>query len=127
MTIAAKLTQSLSVEGHIVEGELDYTEGHALFWDEDIGVSETDKLVAATIDISQLKAIELLAEGGDMTLETNDGAAPDDTIPLVDGVPFVWSSQYLAAHFTADITAFYLTTGGDGGTLKGKAVVDPTI
>ena len=130
MSQPSKLRHVLSVGGLELEAEIDNTEGQAVVWDEDVADSETDYEIAGVIDISQLKAIMIVAVGGDMTLETNDGAAPSDAFSLLDGVPRVWSVDYLALAgiFTVDITAWFLTNAsGATSTFKCIAIIDPTV
>lgn len=128
MSLAATLRHVLAVGGIEVDKVISYSQGQALLIDESIADSTTDGLVACTVDISQLKACIIVAVGGDMTLETNNGAAPTDTINLLDGVPFVWSSDYLADHFTGDITALYMTNSSGGASvLVAVFIVDPTV
>jgi hypothetical protein len=128
MALSAQLRHVLSVAGLDVDKVISYSQGQALLISESIADSTTDGLVACTVDISQLKACIIVAEGGAMTLETNNGAVPDDTISLLDGVPFVWSNDYLAAHFSADITGLYMTnSSGSASVLTAVFIVDPTI
>jgi hypothetical protein len=49
----------------------------------------------------------------DVTIETNDGAAPDDTITLKAGVPFWWAEGNGAENpFTADVASIFITNAG---------------
>lgn len=128
MSFVSTLRHVLAEGGAEVDKTITNTQGQLLKISESIADSTTDGLVACTVDVSQLKACMIVADGGDMTLETNNGAAPTDTISLLNGVPFVWSSDYLAAHFSGDITALYMTNAsGSASVLTAWFVVDPTV
>jgi hypothetical protein len=128
MSITAQLRQAISVGGLEVDKLIALTQGNAVILDEAIADSTTDGEVACDIDISQMEACIIMADGGDMTLETNNGGTPDDTINLEDGKPFLWYDKYLAAHFSADITALFMTnSSGSSSTLKAIFIVDPTV
>ncbi len=90
--------------------------------------SSTDLEVAIELDVTQMEAFYLLSDV-DMTLETNDGGSPVDTIALKAGKPLVWARDgYYPNPFTVDVTAFFLTTGAVGeGTLDFECIVDPTV
>lgn len=103
------------------------TAGQELNISESIDASQTDKLIACVIDVSQLKSIYMLASVA-MTLETNDGTTPGTTIALDANEPYVWHSDSPQANpFGAtDVTALYVTntTAGD---LDIRALIDPTV
>jgi len=74
-----------------------------------VPIGATDYLEEIAFTVARLKAIMILADQ-DLTLETNDGGAPDDTIALVAGKPYVWESgSYFANLFTVPVTALYFT------------------
>lgn len=87
----------------------------------------TDLEVAVAIDFSQLVNIFMLSDV-DMTVETNSATVPDDTITLSAGVPLIWNADAPNSNpFTADVTAFFLTTGAVGaGTFKAEILQDST-
>jgi len=79
-----------------------------------VPASTTDMLVNVAIDFSQIKSLILACDFA-ITIETNDSAAPDDTITLVANVPLVWNADaYFANPITVDVTKIYLTTGAIG-------------
>lgn len=97
--------------------------------DEDIAASQTDKLVAFVLDVSQAKMIVIVSDGAAMTVETNSASSPAATLSLIDDVPIVWDSRTgMANPFGAtDVTALYCTTGGTGATLRIRVLYDPTV
>ena len=88
----------------------------------------TDSLTAWEMDVSQLKSIIMVATGGDITVETNDGVTPGDTISLTDGVPVIYTAADSSSTnpLTTDVTALYITNTGTA-TLKINALYDPTV
>jgi hypothetical protein len=65
----------------------------------------------------------------DVTIETNDGSAPDDTITLKAGVPVWWAaSSSLASPFTADVDSIFVTNAGDkAATVNIRVLYDATL
>lgn len=65
----------------------------------------------------------------DVTIETNDGAAPDDTLTLKAGVPFWWAaSSSQASPFTADVDSIFVTNAGDkAATVNIRVLYDATL
>jgi hypothetical protein len=102
--------------------------GAAISLDEDIDASQTDKLVAFVLDVSQAKMIIIVADGGDMTVETNSSSAPAETLSLIDGVPILWDSRTgMTNPFgSTDVTALYITNV-DAATLRIRVLYDPTV
>jgi len=89
----------------------------------------TDAEVAIAIDVSQVKAIEIVADGA-LTIETNSGSAPDDTLVLVANVPYQWCTDSLDSFLlTTDITTNIFVTNASGAsrTLKIKGVYDASL
>ncbi len=100
--------------------------------DETIAGSSTDLAVAFACDVSQLKSLFILATAA-MTIETNSGSASDNTITLAANVPFSWTNQdgldlrdTGETAITTDIASLFVTSSA-GGSLKIRALVDPTV
>ena len=87
-----------------------------------------DLLVAFQLDVSQIQAIYFVSDQ-DLTLKTNSDFAPDETINLVAGVPYVWAlGDYLVNLLATDITALYLTRGsGEDALFQLEVLSDPTV
>lgn len=112
-----------------IRSSQDITADGVTIFDGSIAASQTDVLIGVALDISQIRALYMLADGGNVTLQTNDGAAPDDTIVLVDGVALIWDSAsgYFDNPFSVDVTEIYATTGaGDARTLQIVVLLDAT-
>ncbi len=90
-----------------------------------VAPTTVDQLFPVGIDVSQIASIVLYADGA-LTLETNSGSAPDDTIVFAANAPLIWASNFPTIDgvsqnpFDADVTAFYLTNAGSATvTLRG--------
>ena len=94
---------------------------------EPVPADSTDLEIVIAIDVSAIKLIIILASH-DLTLETNNGAAPDDTLNLVAGRPYVWyTGSYYTNLLTTDITSIFMTeAASDDATLDILALVDAT-
>ena len=87
----------------------------------------TDQLAVFTLDVSQIKVIYMKSDVA-MTVETNSSSAPDETLVLVAGEPYIWWTGCLFTNLLAtDITALYLTNAsGAAGTFELEVVYDAT-
>jgi len=92
-----------------------------------IADSVTDQQVNVAIDVTAVKSI-LMTSDQDLTVETNDGTTPTDTINLIAGVPYLWTTdQYFTNLLTADVTALYLTnSSGATANFDMECVYDST-
>lgn len=99
-----------------------------------VSAGTTNGLHALTIDVSQLKSLFIVADG-DLTLETNSGSSPANTITLQANEPFAWATgvdgtlrDTGGTAITTDITGLYVTNAGAAAvTLQFFALVDPTV
>ena len=95
---------------------------------ESIPDSSTDLEVTFTLDVSAIQSIYIKSDE-DLTLETNSGGSPTDTITLKAGVPYIWhAGSYHTNLLTADITAniFLTNASGSAALLEIEVVTDPT-
>lgn len=75
----------------------------------EVATAETDFEIACVLDVSELESLYIVSSET-VTFETNDGAAPDETIALVADVPYIWtSSSYHTNLLATDITALFIT------------------
>ena len=109
--------------GGSVSGQYTETGATEISIDENYPAASTDTLLTLTFAYANLQNIELVASQN-MTIETNNGTTPDNTIALKANNPFVWSKSgaYFANPFTANVTAFYVTCT-PAATLKGRILV----
>ena len=128
MAFTHTVTQSISTgPGPGYSGNKAYTGDGKTSREVAVPDSSTDLLVNLAVDLSQLKSLFMLSDQ-DMTVETNSGAAPDDTISLKAGVPYIWNADAPQSNpFTVDVTKLYLTTGVVGAsTLNIEVLQDAT-
>lgn len=78
---------------------------------------QTDKALSiGGVDASQLVAVWLKSDAA-VTLETNSGSTPDDTIALAADVPYIWFTGDLdSCLITTDIANTIYCTNASGGT-----------
>jgi hypothetical protein len=117
VAIAYRISQGVSSDAGGSPLTASYNEAGTteIIVDQVIAASQTDLLVAMVFTTASLQAIEILADSN-MTLETNSGGAPANTISLKAGIPFLWSKSpgYFANPFTVDVTAWYITNTASG-------------
>jgi hypothetical protein len=94
-------------------------------FDESIADSSTDEEVEISFPYANLQALRLISDQ-DVTIETNDGSAADDTITLEANVPLVWWDGCGHANpFSADVTSLFITNAsGSSANVKGDFLWD---
>lgn len=74
-----------------------------------IPATTTDREILLAIDISLLKLI-VISSDRNVTIETNSASAPDDTLTLVAGIPYIWADgDYNALLLTDDVARIFVT------------------
>ena len=94
--------------------------GDTMIWaDWDIAGEAADEEHEISIDVSALKSLFILASA-DMTIDTNNGGAPDDTLVLKANQPVDWmENDEHVKLLTTDVTAMFVTQAGtSAATLK---------
>lgn len=77
-----------------------------------IPASTTDMEIALAVDVS-LATLVMIKSTQDLTIETNDGTTPDDTLSLDANIPMVWrEGDYNALFLTVDVTSIFVTNAG---------------
>jgi hypothetical protein len=91
-----------------VQSEVGSTE---IAQDQQFGAGLTDQLLTVAFNFANVQSIFLLSDKG-LKIETNSGTSPVNTINLKPGSPLAWSVSegYFPNPFTANVTAFYITT-----------------
>jgi hypothetical protein len=94
---------------------------------EAIADGATNAQVNAAIDVSATKSF-LIVSDQDVTVETNSGSTPDDTIDLVANQPYTWNPDaYDDFLLGTDVTAFFITNAsGETATVQIEALIDAT-
>jgi hypothetical protein len=111
------MSSGLKIQRAWVYGGVTQNDDEA-FIEDDLDVSEsrpvldaggTDQEVVKTIDVSQLKAV-FIKTSEDITIQTNDPDAPDDTISIAAGRALLWTYGCgMACPFSVDVTTLYIT------------------
>lgn len=127
MATTGTLTISGSCSGISPSAIVSKSAGSSVTIDESISANQTDLLFAISFDKDRLKMVYLVSTET-MTIETNDGTTPGDTITLTADEPLIWwegAAEYTNPFASADVTAFYLTNT-TACTLSGFILHDPT-
>jgi hypothetical protein len=83
--------------------------GVALIDGEPVATAETDFEIGFELDVSACKSFYLNSDQ-DVTFETNNGAAPVDTIALLADIPYIWHvNSYDSFLLGTDVTAIFIT------------------
>lgn len=94
---------------------------------ESIANSQTDADIVVAIDVSAVKAF-YIRSSQDVTVETNDGSSPDDTLSLLANRPYIWDEDdYDSFLLTADVTVLYITNAsGSTADIEIRVLQDAT-
>ena len=92
MTFSYSLEKKIVTPGRAVLGTQVFTaDGGIAPRSVSIPDSSTDLLVAFTLDVSEVQVLYMLSDY-DITIETNNGSTPADTLELKAGVPYVFDN-----------------------------------
>src|SRR5690554_4579429 len=104
-----KMSETLAIDGISVTKTQLVEAGGKAGVNETIPDSSTDLAVAFALDVSECTSLFILSDQ-DLTIETNDGSSPDDTINLKANVPYLWhEDSYHDLLLTADAETLYVT------------------
>lgn len=129
MTIEYQVAREVTIGNQVLrQTEKVQSEGSQAI-DVDVPDSATDKQVAVELDVSEIKALYMESDQ-DITVETNNGATPDDTINLKAGKPLIWTpddphpNPFASA---VDVTDLFLSnSSGTDAKFKLRALSDVT-
>lgn len=95
--------------------------------DESVADSQTDSQINVAIDVSAVKTFYVVSDQN-VTLETNSGSTPADTIALKADVPYVWTTDsYDSFLLGTDVTAIFITNAsGSTAAITLRALIDAT-
>jgi hypothetical protein len=127
MAFTHTLQQSVQAGSQVVTGSKQFSGSAKVSLEETVANGLTDSLINVAIDVSAVKCFILLSDQN-VTIETNNGTTPDNTIALIANVAYVWcSDSYDTFKLTVDVTKFYVTnSSGATATIKLEALVDAT-
>ena len=128
MSVAFGFTEKVVIDGATRQQATTITADKRTTLHTAIANAVTDGLHELAVDVSQVKAVFILSDQ-DLTLETNSGGSPANTLALKANVPYIWyTNKPQALVFTTDITALYITNAsGSTANLIAEFLVDPTV
>ena len=128
MSVSATLVRQVSGLGDPINTTVTYTEEASKIISAAIATDQTDYQISFDLDVSEIEMIIMVADQN-MTIETNNGAAPDETIALIANEPYIWTVDDgvmgLVNALATDLTDLYVTNT-TAGTLNIRCVYDPT-
>lgn len=128
MAIEHKSTIQYEQGGVILSQTVTSSGSNEINVDESIPDSSTDLQVTMNIDVSVLKSLYIESDQN-ITIETNNGTTPTDTLTLVANEPVIWTTNSVHSNpLTADITTdiFITNSSGSAANLKWRALQDAT-
>jgi hypothetical protein len=122
------LIQSVQApSGQLNAGNKVYQGAANLEIDEIILAAAVDFLVNANFLVANVKSVVITSDR-DVTLETNNGTTPGNTLALKASVPYIWNTDsYDSLKLTVDVTKFYFTNAGaNPANVSVRIIYDPT-
>lgn len=126
MSITGTLTISGSCSGQTPQKQVSQTAGSSIPINEAISAGQTDLLFNISWVNARLKMLYLVSDV-DLTIESNDGTTPGDTLNLLAGEPVIYydGGPFTNPFVSADVTKWYITNV-DAANLEGFILHDPT-
>ena len=127
MALTVTLLERITVGGITTDKTQAPSAGAGSSVSESIPDSSTDLNVGFNLDFSACKFFYINSDQ-DITVETNNGTTPDDTLTLLANVPYIWhvNSNHTFLIGT-DITALFVTNAsGSAALLTIEEIHDPT-
>lgn len=128
MSTEHKVTRTTSIQGRSITQTIDVTGevSHSLSFA--VADATVDELVEIAFDAAKLKSIIIKTDQA-VTLETNDGTTPQETISLSAAMALQWvSGEPGTIPFSGDITAFYFTnSSGETANIEIEALYDEVV
>ncbi len=127
MSFSQTVTQGWSGNGRGYTASKAYSADGSESRDVSVPDSSTDLEVVIGIDYDEVVNLFLYSDQ-DVTIETNSGSVPDDTISLKAGVPLNWNADsYFDNPLSADVTSLFITNAsGAAATVRIEVLQDST-
>ena len=127
MSFTHTIVESVSTAGRTLTRQNSYSGDSEPSISKPIPDQSTDYEIQFALDVSKTGLIYIVSDQ-DVTLETNSGSSPDNTVNLKAGVPYIWTEDsYHAPLLTVDVTALFITnTSGAAAQLEIEALYNPT-
>lgn len=127
MAFSHVITQAVAAGSESISKQKTYSAAAMAEVSESIPDTSVDLQIVFTLDVSAVKSFYMVSDKA-ITIETNSGGVPANTLVLKAGVPYLFNSDsYDTFKFTTDITALFVTNAsGSAAQLEIKAITDPT-
>jgi hypothetical protein len=129
MSFTHTVTKSvITASGVVSDVSAQYTGSGTIEIDEVVADAATDFEVVASIDVSAVQSFIVISDKA-VTLETNSGSVPDDTLVLVANKAYQWDTGSYNTFLlvSADITSIFFTNAsGSDANIKIRCVLDTT-
>lgn len=130
MALTATINVSWSFNGSDLQREVVTKTEDACSEISDLAIAGpvTNRLIACTLDVSEIKAIIIVCSE-DATLKTNSSGSPDNTLTLKANEPYIWWVNAPWTNvLTVDVTALYLTVAATASTdFLMNVLYNPTV
>lgn len=128
MSYSHTLTQTIDPSGgNAVTANKQYTATSQVRVKEPVANGQTDRQIFVSIKVAVVKSI-IIKSTQNVTLETNSGTTPSNTLNLLANVPYIWNTDsYDALKLTVDVTSVFITNAsGASADIDIDVIVDPT-
>lgn len=115
MASTVKVLQSVTYGSKVISNTTNHTVENVQVIEETVADGSTDLAILCSIDVSAAKVVSIMADQ-DLTIETNDGTTPQETISLTANLPIVWQTGD-AALFAGDVDSIYVTNASGSSTV----------
>lgn len=126
--VTTKVIRTITIGTFVIGGnERSLVADYILNLQKSVPANSTDIEFVVNIDVSEVKAIGLIADQN-CTIETNNASSPSNTIALIANNPLLWTSDdpTTLAFFTVDVNKIFVTTGANATVVKLAVAIDST-
>lgn len=130
MALEGLARESMVIDGVTLYSDNNsYTDSAVLKIDEAIATGVTDEEIAMVLDVSEISMIFMISDQ-DISVQTNNGGAPDETFTLTANIPHLWHTDNIMAAsnpWATDVTALFITNAsGSTANFELVALYDST-
>lgn len=125
MSFSHEVIDSVNAGDGEIRKSNSYTGTKRISASETVPPASTDFEIVLPIVVADVVSF-MIVTSADMTIETNNGTTPDDTLSLLAGVAYKWNSDsYDTFKLTTDVTSIFVTST-PGGTIQVESLEDAT-
>jgi hypothetical protein len=127
MAFTYGVTQTVQAQSGPVTKTNTYSGSAVAEFDESVSNGATDTQINIAIDVSTVKVFWIYSDVA-ITVETNDGSAPDDTLTLAAGIPYMYVNDGEDTFLLGtDVTALFITNAsGSTANITCRCLQDST-